>query len=299
MRCLSPVSIKDPRSSDSRVRLTVPCNKCVACLSNRRNSWSFRLFQELKHSISAHFITLTYDDDHIPENGTLVKKHVQDWMKRLRKYIHPYKVRYFLVGEYGGRYHRPHYHCLLFNHPDEIDLRDSLEKSWTFGFCDIGTCTPASIHYVTKYTLASKLIEDEDLRLSSPVFNFDHPLDDSLLYPTFMVCSKRPGIGSGYLSDRLIKWHKKDVKTYVQLFSQKLLMPRYYRDKVFKDETSKHIIRNRSASANQDFELDYDRLYSSTDAINIASDLPSIATQNRLLTDKFIRRNIKLNKDKL
>ena len=31
------------------------------------------------------FVTLTYDDDHLPEYNSLNYKHFQDFMKRLRK----------------------------------------------------------------------------------------------------------------------------------------------------------------------------------------------------------------------
>ena len=59
------------------------------------------------------FVTLTYDDDHLPEYNSLNYKHFQDFMKRLRK-SHS-GVRFYMCGEYGEDFSRPHYHALLFN----------------------------------------------------------------------------------------------------------------------------------------------------------------------------------------
>ena len=59
------------------------------------------------------FVTLTYDDDHLPEYNSLNYKHFQDFMKRLRKSHNG--VRFYMCGEYGEDFSRPHYHALLFN----------------------------------------------------------------------------------------------------------------------------------------------------------------------------------------
>ena len=45
------------------------------------------------------FVTLTYDDDHLPEYNSLNYKHFQDFMKRLRKSHNG--VRFYMCGEYG------------------------------------------------------------------------------------------------------------------------------------------------------------------------------------------------------
>ena len=69
------------------------------------------------HEASMHmfnsFVTLTYDDNHLPEYNSLNYKHFQDFMKRLRKSNNG--VRFYMCGEYGEDFSRPHYHALLFN----------------------------------------------------------------------------------------------------------------------------------------------------------------------------------------
>ena len=84
----------------------VPCGKCAACLTNKRKEWTFRLNQELHVSSSSFFITLTYDDEHIPvtEEGlpTFSKRDIQLFIKRLRKNTNR-KISYYIVSEYGEK----------------------------------------------------------------------------------------------------------------------------------------------------------------------------------------------------
>jgi len=119
------------------------------------------------HEASLHdencFITLTYDDEHLPEHGTLVKRHWQDFMRRWRKQIAPKKVRCYGVGEYGMDYHRPHYHALIFGHMahdryapagiSEANCSHELERVWDKGFSYVGEVTPASASYVAGYVM--------------------------------------------------------------------------------------------------------------------------------------------------
>jgi len=104
------------------------------------------------------FITLTYDDEHLPEDYGLHKKHLQDFFKRLRKNTKK-KIKYYACGEYGEDYSRPHYHAIILG----IDMRDEVFsfaenteqlrkcKSWTNGFAHVGTVSQDSVRYVTDY----------------------------------------------------------------------------------------------------------------------------------------------------
>lgn len=70
-------------------------------------------------------LTLTYDTGHLPQNGSLVKKDLTDFWKRLRYRLRRDKkvtdLKYFACGEYGDNYGRPHYHAILFgwDFPDD------------------------------------------------------------------------------------------------------------------------------------------------------------------------------------
>ena len=60
------LSLPNPKTGNRTDRLTVPCGKCAACLTNRRNDWAVRLKVEHQNADSAYFITLTYDEQHQP-----------------------------------------------------------------------------------------------------------------------------------------------------------------------------------------------------------------------------------------
>jgi hypothetical protein len=64
------------------------------------------------------FITLTYSDEHLPEDGSLNPEHLTRFWKRLRKNESADKkdwIRYFACGEYGEKRGRPHYHAMVFH----------------------------------------------------------------------------------------------------------------------------------------------------------------------------------------
>lgn len=68
------------------------------------------------------FLTLTYDDDHLPPNGSLVKADMQRFFKRFRARLDGRRIKFFYCGEYGDKGNRPHYHAIIFNYfpPDAV-----------------------------------------------------------------------------------------------------------------------------------------------------------------------------------
>lgn len=196
----------------------VPCGKCLACLVNKRNEWAFRLEQEYKASHGACFVTLTYHPKFCPDYG-LDKKHVQKYMKRLRKVCSD-KLRYFLVGEYGTRTQRPHYHIILFNYGErniETEIRQawSSRKSEAFGIVDIRPLTAGRILYCTKYIIQ---------RGNGEASGNNKP---------FMLCSRAYGIGLGYLSTEMADYHRRTQRNYTLVHGKKGRLSRYYRDKIW------------------------------------------------------------------
>jgi len=212
MNCVNPRTIHvDGRAEP----IQVPCGKCIPDLMNKRADWSFRLEQEYKYSKSAIFVTLTYDQKHAPSDGSLDKRHLQLYLKRLRKKDGTNKIRYYAVGEYGTRSGRPHYHLLLFN-ANESHAR----SSWTdsngdpVGIVHIGSVTPASVAYVTKY-IVQPFCEVQ-----------------GLLKP-FATMSRAYGIGGRYLSDEMVQWHRCDDRNYALRDGAKCRLPRFYREKIW------------------------------------------------------------------
>lgn len=116
----------------------IPCRHCFACSLNYSAEWGTRIMCECKQYEHNYFVTLTYSEKYLPieeklslgewefENdgtwtGTLVPDHVQDFIKRLRRYLQYNKnhtdMKYYLCGEYGEENGRPHYHLILINCP--------------------------------------------------------------------------------------------------------------------------------------------------------------------------------------
>lgn len=148
MQCTRPVRINN---------CFYPCGKCLACRISKAREWSARLMQELGYWDKAVFITLTYSDEFLPENGSLRKKDLQNFFKRLRKYSNA-RLKYYACGEYGSKTNRPHYHAIIFGlGQSEIDkefIKDAWRKCIWDNFNEkkaFGTVTYDSCRYVSDY----------------------------------------------------------------------------------------------------------------------------------------------------
>lgn len=149
--------------------LECPCGGCLPCRINRRRVWSHRiLLESLKHGNSC-FVTLTYDDAHVP--AVLEKKHYQLFLKRLRRSLAPKKVRYFIAGEYGEESGRPHFHAAIFGLDrwtagGDDGRKGLVQSSWcdddgvSRGFTFVGDLTWESAQYIAGY-LTKKAVSDE------------------------------------------------------------------------------------------------------------------------------------------
>jgi hypothetical protein len=263
-----------------------PCGKCPACVRRRVSGWAFRLNKQSEQSNSAHFVTLTYNDEHIKKtkNGfeTLVKKDVQDFFKRLRK-LTKQKISYYAVGEYGDTGERPHYHIILFNANPKI-----VENAWklndiTLGNVHFGDVGDASVGYTLKYISKDKKI---------PQFNGDDRQKE------FALMSK--GLGAGYLTENMIKWHTKgniENKVYLPLKDgKKAAMPRYYKDKLYdKGQKFRIGVFMRAESQKQVDELQdkYGDLYYYKQAEETANDFRRMAKKSKERQKPFKKQALK------
>jgi len=235
MACDSPLHILPKGHLE---KIPVPCGKCPPCKLRRVNSWVFRLLEEEKVSTSAHFVTLTYNTDHVPitPNGFmgLRKSDFQDYMKRLRKLCPEHKLKYYACGEYGSKTQRPHYHAIVFNVPDKGMFFDawSLHDN-PLGSVHVGSVSSDSVAYTMKY-------------IDKSHWHKKHSRDDRP--PEFALMSK--GLGSNYITDPLVvAYHNRapDVLYLTKLSGHKIAMPRYYRTKLFTEAVQKqqtYIIKN-------------------------------------------------------
>lgn len=169
------------REVKGREKIEIPCGNCLGCRLDHANMWATRIYMESKLWKKCCFITLTYNNKNLPinKNGlpTLVKKDLQDFMKRLRyhhkgneEWIHPLTgeyenpIRYFACGEYGPKGGRPHYHIAIFNweprdlvlykqnkHGDGIFKSKNLMEIWGKGFVTVEELNFNTAAYIARY----------------------------------------------------------------------------------------------------------------------------------------------------
>lgn len=142
------------------------------------------------------FLTLTYNDENLPKDGSLCLRDYQLFMKRLRKHVGQ-KVRFFHCGEYGDEFDRPHYHAILFgvDFPDKEpwSIRDdntlyvspTLTSIWGLGFCSIGDVTFESCAYVARYVMKKVNGDAAESHYQGRK-------------PEYTTMSRRPGIGADW-----------------------------------------------------------------------------------------------------
>jgi hypothetical protein len=158
----------------------------MPCRINKKREWKGRNLLEASHSpVNGSFVTLTYNDDHLPKDGSLVKRDVQNYLKRFRLKFGG-GLRYFAVGEYGEINWRPHYHLLLFN-AAPWDWEKQIIEAWQpRGFVTVYEINVERCNYVCDYA-TKRLTIAEDPRLGGR-------------NREFFLSSRRPPIGHlGYL----------------------------------------------------------------------------------------------------
>lgn len=187
MLCLQPF-VRDPYGKIFKTHnvdeyhkgIPFPCGQCLPCRINKRRRWMHRLLLERLSHVDASFITLTYSEETIPQNGTVRKRDLQLFFKRLRKFSGQQKLRYYACGEYGSQTHRPHYHAIVFGLG--LDDSETIARAWHFGRVHVGECTEYSIQYVAGY-VTKKFVRK----------------DNGTLEPEFALMSRRPGLGTASL----------------------------------------------------------------------------------------------------
>ncbi|WNK14765.1 MAG: replication initiator protein [Microvirus sp.] len=78
------VVFSELKKHDVTRTLDLPCGQCVGCRLDRSNAWAHRCWHEAQLHQDNAFITLTYDEQHLPENNQLVYRDWQLFMKKLR-----------------------------------------------------------------------------------------------------------------------------------------------------------------------------------------------------------------------
>lgn len=207
------------------------------------------------------FLTLSYDDAHLPRGLTLVPRDLELFWKRCRK---EFQFRYYACGEYGEVSSRPHYHACVFGYgfPDKVMWSKAaggeplyrsaqLERLWPLGHCWIGTVTFESAAYVARYVMKKEFGKDAGKRRSIVDVTTGEILERE---HEFCRRSLKPGLGRGWLEKFFPDVYPHGKVTLSRGVEVK--PPRYY-DLLFKARDPvafEKLAREREAQAGERFD---------------------------------------------
>ncbi len=250
MACFRPIPayrapggriVFDSKKGWSDRQLELPCGQCTGCRLERSRQWAIRCVHEAQMHTHNSFLTLTYDEEHLPNDKSLQVSDWQKFAKRLRKQHAPF--RFFHCGEYGTENLRPHYHACVFGldfHQDRYIWKqtkettlyrsETLETIWGQGFSTIGELTFKSAAYVARYIMKKA---NGDLA-KTKYSRFDPETGETWdVKPEYITMSRRPGIGAPWLTHFISDVYPSDEVVHD---GQKYRPPRFY-DQQLNDET--------------------------------------------------------------
>lgn len=251
--CQSKIEV----TSKSGEKHAVGCGVCYICRKKRLRSWIHRISVEEEASVSSFFVTLTYDNKNIEFTEktdnfgnvlfTLNKETFQKFMKLVRYYENEQHkkngtsappIKYYAVGEYGGKFHRPHYHILIFN---LVYWHSSLTQAWDKGNIHIGEVTPESTAYTLSYVTDKTFKTFEGDPRQKP----------------FSLCSQ--GIGKSYLTAQTVDYHKNHEALFATLKGQKYPLADYYKKRIWTDPKNRTKVGEKIALELQDKQNQEDK----------------------------------------
>ena len=281
MQCYTPLKAQRCRSADglyyisfkdfnpeSIQDLKLPCGRCMGCRLERSRQWATRCMHEAQLHNQNTFITLTFNEEKINNNYTLVKSDFQNFIKRLRKLyyspkfqaqypnFHKGKIRYFHCGEYGDDFSRPHHHACLFNcdfpdkklhkknkDGDNLYTSEILQSLWQDnGYAYIGNVTFESAAYVARYCTKKITGKKADEYYSGRT-------------PEYMTCSKNPAIGKQWLEQYLSDVFPSDE---IIMRGKKMRVNRYY-EKYLEKTDPEMLYQVKATREEEDYKDDADR----------------------------------------
>lgn len=225
------------QNENTTIPLELPCGRCIGCRIARSKEWAVRCMHEASLHQENCFLTLTYDDDHMPDDGGLKKEHFQKFMKRLRwKYRHHPPIKYYMAGEYGtgpnDTLGRPHFHALIFgldfgdkylwNEQRKLYRSEELERLWPFGYSSIGAVNYKTSAYVARYVM--KKITGEQAENHYRKVNPETG-EEFKVIPEYNAMSLNPPIAKEWYEK-----YKADVfpHDYVVIDGRKVKTPKFY-----------------------------------------------------------------------
>ena len=212
-------------------RLSIPCGQCVGCRLEKSRQWALRAYHEASLYEANCFLTLTYNPENLPQNGSIDPDAPVLFMKRLRKAFGA-NIRSFGCAEYGEKGGRPHYHICVFNfsfkdkvlwkehNGQKYYTSEKLSEIWPYGYAVIGDVTFESAAYVARYCM-------KKINGKKAAETYGNKL------PERAVCiSRRPGLGRAWFDKFKSDVYPSDT---VVVRGREMRPPKYY-DRVYELE---------------------------------------------------------------
>lgn len=243
----------NPKYAYLDMRLTIPCGQCIGCRLEKSRQWAIRCVYEAQNYDDNCFLTLTYDDDHLPKDHSLHLEDMQKFFKRLRRRFPEKKIRFFHCGEYGDNYSRPHYHACIFNHDfkdktlwntkagNRLYTSDICNTVWGKGYTILGEVTFDSAAYVARYITKKVNKKKEDYQKINFIDGEVFPV-----LPEYATMSRNGGIGRKWFDK-----YKNDVypHDYIVLNGKKMKPPRFF-DKLLEEQDQLEYLQIKEARKN-------------------------------------------------
>lgn len=260
-----PLQLKEAIEREDRLitHINVPCGKCGRCLQRRKMEWSFRMMNELIHSKTAYFVTLTYDPENVPYNKygkkTLVPTRTKDIELRKLEEGRKRKTKKWL-GSLVDRSLQGFFKRLRQNHKRTRDTYESVTHGLTtkdkikyFACGEYGEergrphyhaiIFNASILAIQKSWLLGgiHIVKATEANINYTMKYVDKMYGQEKAWdkePEFSTMSE--GIGLNYIVKNK-EWHKQNLDVlYVSTWTGiRIPMPKYYRDKIFTEDERK------------------------------------------------------------
>ena len=254
--------------------IVLPCGQCLGCRTQYAAQWANRIMIEAMDYESVYFLTLTYDDEHVPrhiakDGHTVFSLEPEDFklfQKRLARhqaYHKDNRLRYYYVGEYGETFHRPHGHFVEFGlllddvvedhrnkHGRMIHTSKNISDIWGKGIVEVEPITWELAAYVARYTVKKLGRKETDFYSSQN------------LVPEFSRMSLKPAIGFKYFDEHCREIYVNDeILLPLATGLRKVKPPRFYDNKyddIYPSDMAE-VKGNRQKIAKEQLKLKLDR----------------------------------------
>ena len=296
----------------------IPCKHCWACQLKYAAEWATRLTWESQRYEHKYYITLTYDEEHVPIfssmryydddkgtyteyendgtwNGSLEPKDMTRFIKTLRKHYERQgitDIKYFYCGEYGGETKRPHYHMILFGAP--LDLNqfhdfhiDPKHKKLHWKSKEIekwwgkGMIDVAEVEWNSCAYVARYCMKKINTENDGRVYA------EQGKYKEFIRMSRRPGIGMRYYDENATKIYELDeviqrtIKGNVSAFKPPKAFDRKFKEQF--PEEWESIKASREAAAERNRQLKKELTRGITDLELLQREAEKTLTKGKML----------------